>query len=119
MRIGNLDARKGALRAFLEAKEGGKIRAIGLSTHSTEVLKLALKTSEIEVVCTTLNMRGGFLDDGSLEDRLEVIRALKHAGKGVYVIKLLDAGKLRDDAEAAIRYALQFHDFIDAWNIGM
>jgi hypothetical protein len=34
-------------------------------------------------------------------------------------MKLLDAGKLRDDAEAAIRYALQFHDFIDAWNIGM
>jgi aryl-alcohol dehydrogenase-like predicted oxidoreductase len=119
VKIGNLEARKGALRAFLEAKERGEIRAVGLSTHSTEVLRDIAGRPGIEVVCTTLNMVGGFLEDGSLGEHLEAIRALKQAGKGVYVMKLLDAGKLRDDAEAAIRYALQFHDFIDAWNIGM
>ncbi len=119
VQIGNLEAREGALRAFLEAKERGEIEAVGLSTHSTEVLRNISGRPEIEVVCTTLNMVGGFLEDGSLDEHLKAIRALKEAGKGVYVIKLLDAGKLRDKGEAAIRYALQFHEFIDVWNIGM
>ena len=45
--------------------------------------------------------------------------ALKEVGKGVYVIKLLNAGHLRDEAESSIRFVLQFHEFIDARNIGM
>jgi hypothetical protein len=36
-----------------------------------------------------------------------------------YVIKILHAGRLRDSATDAIRWAYQFHDFVDAWNIGM
>ena len=51
--------------------------------------------------------------------RAAAIRSLKEAGRGVYVIKLLNAGRLRDEADSAIRFALQFHEFIDVWNIGM
>jgi len=42
-----------------------------------------------------------------------------NAGKGTYVIKVLNAGRYRDDAEACMRYVLGYRDFIDAWNIGM
>jgi hypothetical protein len=74
---------------------------------------------EVEVICTTLNMAGALIDDGSLDEHLEAIKALKKAGKGVYVIKLLYGGRLRDEGDTAIKYALQFNEYVDAWNIGM
>ncbi len=74
---------------------------------------------EVEVVCTTLNMAGALIDDGTLDEHLEAIRALKEAGKGIYVIKLLYGGRLREKGDTAINYALQFHEYVDAWNIGM
>jgi len=116
---GPLSSRMGALNAFLDAKETGRVRATGLSTHSTETLRQALMVPEIDVVCTTLNMAGTLLDDGTQEDRIEAIRRLHDAGRFIYIIKILDAGRLRAKAEEAIRYALQFHEHVDAWNIGM
>jgi aryl-alcohol dehydrogenase-like predicted oxidoreductase len=116
---GNLRRRMGALRALAEAKERGEVRAVGLSTHSTGVLREAVEVPEVEVVCTILNKTGMFVEDGTLEEHISAIRSLKEAGKGVYVIKLLNAGRLRDEADSSIRFALRFHEFIDAWNIGM
>ena len=108
-----------ALRAWCEAKESGLVRAVGLTTHSTGVLRQAVDVPELDVVCTTLNLTGMFVEGGSLGEHLDAIRAVHDAGKGVYVIKLLQAGRLRDRADEAIMWALQHHDFIDAWNIGM
>jgi len=116
---GNLQDRTGALKAFSESKENGMIRAVGLSTHSTAVLRQALMVPEIDIVCTPLNQVGACVVDGSQEEHIEAIKSLKGAGKGVYVIKLLDAGRLRDEADSAIRFALRFSEFVDAWNIGM
>jgi aryl-alcohol dehydrogenase-like predicted oxidoreductase len=114
-----LSSRTGALKAFLEAKETGRVRATALSTHSTETLRQVLEVPEIDVVCAPLNMAGAYLDDGTQQDRLDALRALHDDGRFVYVIKILNAGRLRDRAESAIRYALGFHEFVDAWNIGM
>lgn len=116
---GTLDERMGALDAWLEAKESGIIHATGLSTHSTKVLQQVLEVPEIDVVCTTLNKAGAVMDDGTLRERIESIRALKEDGRGVYVIKLLNAGRLRDRGDEVIEWCLQFKDFIDVWNIGM
>jgi aryl-alcohol dehydrogenase-like predicted oxidoreductase len=118
-RSGTLSERKGTLKAWLEAKESDIIRATALSTHSTKVLRQVLNEPDIDVVCTTLNMMGAVMDDGTLEERIEAIRALKDDGRGVYVIKLLNAGRFRDRGDEVIEWCLQFKDFIDAWNIGM
>jgi aryl-alcohol dehydrogenase-like predicted oxidoreductase len=114
-----LKERMGALDAFLEAKDTDQIRATALSTHSTKVLREVLEEPEIDVVCTPLNMAGHYVEDGGLEERIDIIQELKDDGKGIYVIKVLSAGSLRDNAESAIRYALQFDELVDAWNIGM
>jgi aryl-alcohol dehydrogenase-like predicted oxidoreductase len=116
---GSLDERHGALKGFLEAKESGLIKAVALSTHSTKVLRNVVEEPAIDVVCTPLNKVQSHIDDGSLDDHVEAIKAVKDSGKAVYVIKVLSAGALRDDAERSIMYALRFKDFIDAWNIGM
>ncbi len=117
--LADLNDRAGALEAFVEAKEKGKIKAIGLSCHSTRVLDQVLDVPEIEVVCTTLNKDATFIEDGTIEEHVDAIKTLKGRGKGVYVVKVLVAGELRNEAESAIKFALQYHNFIDAWNIGM
>jgi len=115
----DLKGRKGTLDAYIEARDSGLIKKIALSTHSTDTLRQVLEEPEIDIVCAPLNMHGTYVEDGTQQMRLDALRALHDAGKGVYVIKVLAAGRYRDDAEACIRYALGFHDFIDAWNIGM
>lgn len=116
---GPLSARTGALKAFLEAKETGRVKATALSTHSTETLRQVLDVPDIDVVCAPLNVAGAYLDDGTQQDRLDALRALHDDGRFVYVIKILNAGRLKDRADEAIRYAFRFHEFLDAWNIGM
>ena len=118
-RSGTLKDRMGALGAWVESKESGTVRATALSTHNTKVLRQVLDVPEIDVVCTTLNMAGAVIEDGTLEEHLEAINALKEDGRGVYVIKVLNAGRLRNSAADAVRWAFQFHEIVDAWNIGM
>ncbi len=115
----DLKGRKGTLEAYIEARNSGLIKKIALSTHSTETLRQVHLYPEIDVVCAPLNKVGTYLEDGTQQERLDAIKALHDAGKGVYVIKTLAAGRYKDNAEACIRYVLGFHDFIDAWNIGM
>ena len=117
--LADLNDRAGALEAFLEAKEKGKIKAIGLSAHSTRVLEQVFNVPEIDVVCTTFNKDATFIEDGTIEEHVAAIKTLKEKGKGIYVVKVLVAGELRNEAESAIKFALQYHNFIDAWNIGM
>jgi uncharacterized protein len=111
--------RKGALEAFMEARESGKIKKIALSTHSTDTLRQIVDEPEIDIVCAPLNIKGTYVDDGTQQMRLDALKACHDAGKGVYVIKILAAGRYREMGDECIRYALGFHDFIDAWNIGM
>jgi aryl-alcohol dehydrogenase-like predicted oxidoreductase len=111
--------RKGALEAYMEARESGKIKKIALSTHSTDTLRQIVDESEIDIVCAPLNIKGTYIDDGTQQMRLDALKALHDAGKGIYVIKILAAGRYREQGDDCIRYALGFHEFIDAWNIGM
>ena len=111
--------RKGTLEAYLEARDAGRIKKIALSTHSTDTLRQIVDEPEIDIVCAPLNMKGTYVDDGTQLMRLDALRACHDAGKGVYVIKILAAGRYRAQGDDCIRYALGFQDFIDAWNIGM
>ena len=115
----NLEGRRGALKAFCQAKERGLLKAVGLTTHSSKVLKQVLAVPEIEVVCTVLNRNALFLEDGSLEQHIECIRNIYDSGRGVYVIKLLGGGRFRAQNESSVRFGLQFQEFIHGWNIGM
>jgi aryl-alcohol dehydrogenase-like predicted oxidoreductase len=111
--------RRGTLKAYMEARDSGRIKKIALSTHSTETLNQVLDHPEIDIICAPLNKIGTYIDDGTQQERLDTLKALHDVGKGVYIIKLLAAGRYRNDSEACIRYALSYGDFIDAWNIGM
>ncbi len=117
--LAELGQRLEALKTFCEAKESGIVRAVGLSTHSTKVLKSASAMPEIEVICTILNEGGAWIEDGTLTEHISAIKNAYEAGKAIYVIKLLNAGKLRSKIESSLKFAFQFHSFINAFNIGM
>ena len=115
----DLKGRRGMLKALVEAKESGRIKAVALSTHSTQTLNQVLDYPEIDVVCTVLNKAGAVIDEANLNNHINAIKRLHDDGRFVYVIKLLNAGRFRENASEYIKWALQHNEFIDAWNIGM
>ena len=97
----------GALEALLEAKEGGLIRAVGLSTHALEMVEAIPEIPEIEVVLAVLNLGGERIRGGrSQEEVEEALRRSYETGQGVYLMKVLARGRLAPDLESALGYAL-------------
>lgn len=104
--VHQFERHSGALETLLEAKEKGLIRAVGLSTHSVETARMVPEVPEIEVVLAVLNRTGGRIRGGSREGMEEALRRAYEAGKGVYLMKVLDRGRLASDLESALGYAL-------------
>ena len=117
---GSLPALLPALDVLLEAKAAGRARAVGLSTHSVQILSDAADMDGIEIVCAPLNYEGSRIEEGTLEGMLEAFdKAHNRCGKGVYVIKTLGAGDLTFDVRRALEWVLQYRDRIDVYNIGV
>ena len=79
----------------LEPGVEGTVGHVGASSHvyTGPVLETLIGAPEIEVVLSHLNMKGRGLEGGSQEAHTELLRRLHGAGKGVMIMKLLDAGK--------------------------
>lgn len=107
-----------AIRFLVEAKQKGLIRAVGVSTHTVEVVKAAAMIDEIDVIHPILNYRGIGILDGSVEDMLAAIHFAKIMGKGLYSMKALGGGHLIKSSEQALAWILQQPD-VDAVAVGM
>jgi myo-inositol catabolism protein IolS len=81
-----------------EYKAKGIIRALGVSCHSIPALEAAAKEPWVDSVHTRINPYGMSMD--AAPDRVvPVIRQIHAAGKGVVGMKIIGAGRLRDDDE--------------------
>jgi len=109
--------RSQALKAILEAKEKGLIRAAGLSTHSAQMTWALADIPEIEVVLTVLN-KAGLRMSGSLNEMERATRRIYEAGKAVYLMKVLARGKLADRIESALHYVYKL-SYVHSVSIGM
>lgn len=106
--LNRIEAPGGALEAFLEAKEKGKSRYIGVTGHhDPDVLTRAVQRWPVDAVLLPVNpveeILGGFMDEtlpAAREKNLAVI-AMKILGASHYIAP--DAGIT---AERLIRYAL-------------
>ena len=117
---GSLNSLMPALGVLTEAKEAGIIKAVGLSTHSAQIVSDAAELDEIEFVCAPLNYEGSRIEEGSLKTMLAALdKAHNECGKGVYVIKTLGAGDLVGNVAKALEWVLQYKDRIDVYNIGV
>jgi aryl-alcohol dehydrogenase-like predicted oxidoreductase len=117
---GTLRDLKPALGVLIEAKAAGVVRAVGLSTHSAQIISDGADSDGVEFLCAPLNMEGSRIEEGTLETMLAALdKARNKCGKGVYVIKTLGAGDLVHDVKAALEWVLQYKDRIDVYNIGV
>ncbi|MDD4663276.1 MAG: aldo/keto reductase [Caldisericia bacterium] len=89
-----LKGHQDALRAMIKAKEQGKIRAIGISTHSVQLTKDLLLHPEIEVVFPLFNRVGQGLLHGTFEEMDQAIQNLYKNGFGIFTMKPLAGGRL-------------------------
>ena len=110
--------REGALRCLIEYKNKGKLRAIGISTHSVEVVNVASKNKEIDIIYPLFNKLGMGIIGGDKEDMLKAINLAKNKGKGIYAMKVLAGGNLLQDYENAINFVRKYK-FFDSISVGM
>jgi aryl-alcohol dehydrogenase-like predicted oxidoreductase len=106
--VAEMEKRGGALEVFIEAKEKGRVDAIGVTGHhDPEVLTQVIETWPLDTVLLPVNpvegVIGGFLDC--------TIPAARRRGLGIVGMKVLGAGQYIDteagiSPQLLIRYAL-------------
>jgi len=118
------------LKEMKELKTAGIVKAIGLSTHSVAVAKKAAHFEDLDVimaVCCKANQAliNRFnelihLEDGSMREMFQALKAAHDSGKGVVAMKVLggETPPLIQKYEEAIEGVAQL-DFVDAMVIGM
>ncbi len=80
-------------------KAKGIIRAHGVSVHSLDAMKDAVKNPWVDVIHVRINPYGIAMDKPNPEEVVKVIHKLKEAGKGIIGMKLVGNGKLKGDSE--------------------
>jgi aryl-alcohol dehydrogenase-like predicted oxidoreductase len=105
-----IEAAGEGLRLWQPGKARGRVRALGLSTHSVEVARQAAGWPETDVLMLPLNATGVCLpdthiEDGSVAEMLAAARLAWESGKGVVAMKVLGCGTLASDPAAAIAFA--------------
>lgn len=121
VRSGQLEERKGAWQALIDAKARGLVRAIGLSTHHVDITAVAADIPELDVVFPLINYAGLGIRKGdqfaSREEMMEAISACHRAGKGVFSMKAFGGGSLTAHYQQALDYVFSQPD-IDSVMIG-
>lgn len=93
-----------AIRYLQDAKRLGLIRAVGVSTHTVEVVRSAAMRDDIDVIHPIINMQGLGIIDGTVADMLEAIKFAHYMGKGMYAMKILAGGHLSSLPVEAIEW---------------
>lgn len=114
----DLAAREEAIGALLAAKAAGRVRAIGASSHFVGTMRLLADDARLDVLHPMLNRDGFGIIDEPLETMLEVLAGAKRRGKGIYAMKPLGGGHLRNEARQALEWVLA-RDEVDAIAVGM
>lgn len=107
-----------ALEFFMEAKNKGYIRALGLSTHRISGVLGANKYPELELIHPILNKDGLGIGDGNVTEMIKALEESKKLGKGIYSMKPLGGGHLIKDIEKSFKF-LNKLKFIDSIAVGM
>ncbi len=104
-----------------ELKQKGVVRAVGVSCHDHEALKIAAAHPWVDVVLARINNVGkGAQMDLSPEQVAPVLKQARANGKVVLGMKLFGAGALAkpEQKDASLKYVFQ-NQLVDAVTIGM
>lgn len=107
-----------AIEYFIRAKEEGKIRAFGISSHRISGVAAAKEYKEIQIIHPIVNRDGIGIQDGNIEDMLREINQIHNMGIGIYSMKPIGGGHLIRDVEDAFNFVKRIAS-IDSIAIGM
>lgn len=107
-----------ALEFYLNEREKGRIRAVGVSTHNIEVVRAICDMPEIDVVHPLVNISGIGIGDGTVTEMLEAVESAFEHGKGVYSMKPLGGGNLLHSYDECLDFVLGL-PYIHSIAIGM
>ena len=103
-------SRSGAWQALIDAKEKGLIKAIGLSTHHIDGVKIATTLPDLDVLFPLINHKSLGIrkgnDAGSKEEMAQNIELASLAGKGIFTMKALGGGNLAGEYISAMNYSI-------------
>jgi aryl-alcohol dehydrogenase-like predicted oxidoreductase len=108
---------KGLMDVLSAAKQAKKVRAVGISCHSMDAMKVAAKSPWLDICLCRINP-AGIRMDAPTEQVLPLMADLKANGKGVLGMKILGEGQLRDRVDEALRFAVT-KDAVHAFTIGV
>ena len=107
-----------ALDFFVEQKEKGTIKAVGVSTHYVACAKACADHPKVDVIEAICNPAGLGIPDGT-QDEMNAALARAHLnGKGIIAMKPLGGGHFSTNATASLEYAMSL-EFIDSIALGM
>lgn len=118
------------LKELEHERKTGHLKAIGLSTHSVNVVKEASQFEALDVIMTICCKADQSviskyhehipLEDGSIEEMMEAAKLAHKSGKGIIAMKVLgtSAQPLIADYQSSIGSVARL-DFVDALIIGM
>jgi aryl-alcohol dehydrogenase-like predicted oxidoreductase len=119
---GDVEAAKDALRSWEEEKLAGRVRAIGLTTHSAWVAEQAHAWPEVEVLMVPINATGACLPGQPIEGGIERMKAVAERawalGKGIVAMKVMGLGTLAHQPEEAIQHVARL-PYVHSLCIGM
>jgi predicted aldo/keto reductase-like oxidoreductase len=95
-----------AFEYYLDAREKGLIRAVGVSTHNIEVVEACATMPGIDVIHPIVNLTGIGIGDGTIDGMLAAVQKAYEAGKGIYGMKPLGGGNLIGRYEECMDFVL-------------
>ncbi len=104
----DLELRAGAWECLNDYKAKGIVKAIGISTHHTDVAHKAADIPECDILFPLINymslgIRCGD-GPGTKEDMAEAIKSSSEKGKGIFAMKVFGGGNLTGTYQHALDY---------------
>lgn len=95
------------MEGLSRAKEEGLVRAVGVSCHNIDALRLAASHPWVEVIMARINPWGTAMDGDPAEVR-EIIHTARANGKGIVGMKIFGEGRhvTESEREQSIRHAI-------------
>ncbi len=102
-----------------EMKATGAVRAVGVSSHNLDALKVAAAHPWVDVILARINNAGASMD-GPVEKVAPVLKQARADGKVILGMKLFGAGKLvkPEQKDASLKYVFE-NGLVDAVTVGM
>lgn len=107
-----------ALEFYLNAKQKGILKAVGVSTHNIEVVDACSQMPEIDVIHPLINKNGIGIGDGTVEEMLLAVKKAYENGKGIYSMKPLGGGNLLNSFNDSMKFVLDI-PYIHSIAVGM